>query len=161
MLDDRNETRSSHEITDLGIWDRQTNLLAWHAVLGDRAGADDVPAYSAPARAGDLSGLPPTFLAVGELDLFRARTSTTHTGSSPPAPPSSCTSTPAPSTPSTCSRPPAISRVFSEAWLGFLSRRFAVPDLTQPPRRSTDAWRSGPVGRTASSTRRTSTVPGW
>ncbi|MEU1283906.1 alpha/beta hydrolase [Kitasatospora sp. NPDC005856] len=71
MLDDRNRTASSHEITGLGIWDRSTNLLAWQAVLGDRAGTDDVCPYAAPARAQDLGGLPPAFIAVGELDCFR------------------------------------------------------------------------------------------
>lgn len=70
MLDDRNTTASSHEITDLGIWDRETNILAWQAILGDRKG-DDVSPYAAPARATDLRGLPPTFIAVGDLDLFR------------------------------------------------------------------------------------------
>lgn len=71
MIDDRNLTPSSQEITDLGIWDRATNILAWQAILGGRQGADDVSPYSAPARAEDLSGLPPTFVAVGELDCFR------------------------------------------------------------------------------------------
>ena len=70
MLDDRNTTPSSHQITDLGIWDRRANLLAWQAILGEHAGGD-VPAYAAPARADNLSGLPPTFIAVGDLDLFR------------------------------------------------------------------------------------------
>jgi acetyl esterase/lipase len=67
MIDDRNETPSSHEITDLGIWDRAGNIEAWSWYLGD--GEPD--AYAAPARATDLSGLPPTFIDVGELDLFR------------------------------------------------------------------------------------------
>lgn len=71
MLDDRNATASSHQITDIGIWDRATNLLAWSSILGERAGTDDVSPYCAPARATDLAGLPPTFLAVGELDVFR------------------------------------------------------------------------------------------
>ncbi|MFD8784817.1 alpha/beta hydrolase [Kitasatospora sp. NPDC059599] len=71
MLDDRNHTASSHEITDIGIWDRSTNLLAWKAILGDRAGTDDVRPYEAPARAADLGALPPTFIAVGDLDCFR------------------------------------------------------------------------------------------
>lgn len=56
---------------DIGIWDRATNILAREAVLGDRAGATDVSPYCAPARAADLTGLPTTFIAVGELDLFR------------------------------------------------------------------------------------------
>ncbi|MFE4972770.1 alpha/beta hydrolase [Kitasatospora sp. NPDC056651] len=71
MLDDRNSTASSHEITDIGIWDRSTNLLAWQAILGDRTGTDDVSPYSAPSRAKDLGALPQTFIAVGELDCFR------------------------------------------------------------------------------------------
>lgn len=62
---------SSREITDIGIWDRATNILAWRAVLGDRAGADDVSPYCAPSRASDLAGLPPTFIAAGDLDVFR------------------------------------------------------------------------------------------
>ncbi|OKI43507.1 hypothetical protein A6A29_07465 [Streptomyces sp. TSRI0281] len=71
MLDDRNTTPSSHEITDIGIWDRAANLQGWQALLGDRAGTDRVSPYAAPARTDDLSGLPPTYLDVGELDLFR------------------------------------------------------------------------------------------
>jgi acetyl esterase/lipase len=38
---------------------------------GDRIGTDDVSAYDAPARATDLSNLPPTFIDVGSADLFR------------------------------------------------------------------------------------------
>jgi acetyl esterase/lipase len=71
MLDDRNTSASSHEITDIGIWDRATNILAWTSILGDRAGTDDVSPYCAPARATELSGLPQTFMAVAELDCFR------------------------------------------------------------------------------------------
>ncbi|MFC8391434.1 alpha/beta hydrolase fold domain-containing protein [Streptomyces sp. NPDC057238] len=71
MLDDRNTTDSSHEITDIGIWDRATNVLAWKSILGDRVGTDGVTSYCAASRATDLTGLPPTFIGVGELDLFR------------------------------------------------------------------------------------------
>ena len=67
MIDDRNETPSSKEITDVGIWDRKANIEAWDWYLGGK-NADE---YAAPARAIDLSGLPPTFIDVGELDLFR------------------------------------------------------------------------------------------
>ena len=31
---------------------------------------DNVPIYAAPARAQDLSGLPPTYIGTGSLDLF-------------------------------------------------------------------------------------------
>jgi len=67
MIDDRNETGSSHEIVDVGIWDRSANLEAWQWYLGGNQ-ADD---YAAPARAEDLAGLPPTFIDVGTVDLFR------------------------------------------------------------------------------------------
>jgi acetyl esterase/lipase len=53
------------------VWDRKANLFGWTALLGDRVGSDDVPAYAAPARATDLSGLPPAFVDVGELEVFR------------------------------------------------------------------------------------------
>ena len=67
MIDDRNVTPSSHEVSDIGIWDRGGNVEAWEWFLGG-APADQ---YAAPARAEDLSGLPPAFIDVGELDLFR------------------------------------------------------------------------------------------
>jgi acetyl esterase/lipase len=67
MIDDTNETPSSHEITDVGIWDRAANIEAWQWYLG--GGKPDQ--YAAPARAEDLSGLPPTFIDVGTVDMFR------------------------------------------------------------------------------------------
>ncbi|NUO99998.1 MAG: alpha/beta hydrolase [Nonomuraea sp.] len=71
MLDDRNTTPSSHEFAEAVVWDRSANLFGWGALLGDRAGGDDVSPYAAPARATDLSGLPPAFVDVGELEVFR------------------------------------------------------------------------------------------
>ena len=70
MIDDRNATPSSH-IVGAPVWSRAANLLGWRAYLGKEPGGDDVPAYAAPARATDLSGLPPTFIGVGTLDVFR------------------------------------------------------------------------------------------
>ncbi|MCK9494893.1 MAG: alpha/beta hydrolase [Dehalococcoidia bacterium] len=70
MLDDRNETASSHAILDSRVWNRTCNAVGWNAYLGGRAGAPDVEAYAAPARATDLSGLPPTYICIGTLDLF-------------------------------------------------------------------------------------------
>ncbi|HEX4814197.1 MAG TPA: alpha/beta hydrolase [Nonomuraea sp.] len=71
MLDDRNTTSSSRAFADAIVWDRASNLFGWTALLGDRVGGDDVPPYAAPARATDLSGLPPAFIDVGELEVFR------------------------------------------------------------------------------------------
>ncbi|GIH95806.1 alpha/beta hydrolase [Planobispora siamensis] len=71
MLDDRNTTPSSLEFTDAVVWDRTANLFGWRCLLGERAGTDDVSPYAAPARAEDLSGLPPAYVDVGELEVFR------------------------------------------------------------------------------------------
>jgi acetyl esterase/lipase len=71
MLDDRNETPSSHELDGEGVWDRTSNLTGWSALLGDRRGGPDVSPYAAPARATDLSGLPPAFVDVGSVETFR------------------------------------------------------------------------------------------
>lgn len=69
MLDDRQHTHSS-TLADLPIWNRDANTFGWQSYLGDRYGSDDVPATAAPARATDLSGLPPAFVAVGSIDGF-------------------------------------------------------------------------------------------
>lgn len=71
MLDDRNETVSSHQIQGIGVWDRTSNFTGWDALLGERRGTDDVSIYAAPGRAEDLSGLPPTFIDVGSAEVFR------------------------------------------------------------------------------------------
>src|ERR1700761_4644388 len=36
MIDDTNETLGSHEITDVGVWDRAANVEAWQWYLGER-----------------------------------------------------------------------------------------------------------------------------
>jgi len=71
MLDDRNETLSSRQIRGIGVWDRASNAAGWSALLGDRRGTDAVSAYSAPARATDLAGLPPTYIDCGSAEVFR------------------------------------------------------------------------------------------
>ncbi|WP_330461148.1 alpha/beta hydrolase [Streptomyces sp. NBC_00820] len=71
MLDDHNDTVSSRQMAGIGVWDRTANETAWTAVLGDRRGGPDVPPYASPARATDLSGLPPAFLDVGSAETFR------------------------------------------------------------------------------------------
>ena len=72
MLDDRELTPSSTMLADgHGVWDRTSNQTGWGALLGDRKGGPDVSPYAAPARATDLSGLPPTFVDVGGVETFR------------------------------------------------------------------------------------------
>jgi acetyl esterase/lipase len=71
MLDDRDQTASAAQIDGVGVWDRGSNRTGWSALLGDRRGGDEVSAYAAPARATDLSGLPPTFIDCGSAEVFR------------------------------------------------------------------------------------------
>ncbi len=70
MIDDRNLTPSSHAVTEPRTWNRQANLLGWQAYLGSAYGSESVSSYAAATRATDLAGLPPTYIPVGELDLF-------------------------------------------------------------------------------------------
>ncbi|WP_103381640.1 alpha/beta hydrolase [Pseudonocardia dioxanivorans] len=71
MLDDRELTPASRQLDGVGVWDRTANRTAWRARLGERCGGPAVGAYSAPARATDLAGLPPAFVDVGSVDTFR------------------------------------------------------------------------------------------
>ncbi len=70
MLDDREITVSSREVRDPRLWNDVSNRLGWGAYLSGLEG-QEVPPYAAPARSTDLRGLPTTWLATGELDLFR------------------------------------------------------------------------------------------
>ncbi|MFD7260397.1 alpha/beta hydrolase [Streptomyces sp. NPDC059874] len=71
MLDDRAGTFSSRQMSGLGVWDLTSHTTVWKALLGDRYGAADLPPYAAPARATDLSGLPPAYIDVGSAEMFR------------------------------------------------------------------------------------------
>ncbi len=71
MLDDRMETVSSKQMHEDGTWNRWHNSTAWGWYLDGKRGEKGVSVYAAPARATDLRGLPPTWLDVGSVDLFR------------------------------------------------------------------------------------------
>jgi acetyl esterase/lipase len=71
MLDDRPATPDPQVLPFL-TWSYDDNVTGWGALLGDRAGTDAVSQYAAPARAEDLSGLPDTYIDVGDLDVFRS-----------------------------------------------------------------------------------------
>ena len=71
MLDDRTVVAGDpNPVAGEFVWTAQQNRFGWTALLGREPGGPDVPAYAAPARAQDLSGLPPAFIMVGALDLF-------------------------------------------------------------------------------------------
>lgn len=72
MLDNTNSTVASQQYDGIGTWQREANLLAWRCVLGpDLAYSEEAPAYAAPSRAADLSGLPPAFVEAGSAEMFR------------------------------------------------------------------------------------------
>lgn len=71
MLDDR--TGSTRQVpAHIGTigWNADLNRLGWSSLLGVPAGSKHVPSGAVPARAPSLAGLPPTFIAVGSIDLF-------------------------------------------------------------------------------------------
>jgi triacylglycerol lipase len=74
MLDDRTGSAGPqagpHPYTGHFVWTAADNRYGWRAYLGAEPGGAQVPPLAAAARAADLSGLPPTFIAVGALDLF-------------------------------------------------------------------------------------------
>jgi acetyl esterase len=69
VLDDRCETPSMTDDNDPYIWTRQNSLDMWDHYIGN--GRTDVSAYAAPARAEDLSGLPPVYMITCEHDPLR------------------------------------------------------------------------------------------
>jgi acetyl esterase/lipase len=69
MLDDREITGSSK--FEGIVWDSASNRAGWTALLGGARGGPDVSQYAAPARAADLSNLPPTYLDTGSSEVFR------------------------------------------------------------------------------------------
>jgi acetyl esterase/lipase len=71
MLDDRCDSPSSAQLARAGLWDGESNRAGWSALLGDRRGTGDVSCYAAPARAADVSGLPPMFVDVGSYEALR------------------------------------------------------------------------------------------
>ncbi|KAI1382536.1 alpha/beta hydrolase domain protein [Hypoxylon trugodes] len=73
MLDDRVDAAVAKLFggPESPIWSTESNEVAWKAVLGEAYGSDAVSPYVAPARADDLSGLPPTYIDVASVELFR------------------------------------------------------------------------------------------
>lgn len=69
-VDDRLITDSSHRIHDSRVWDRSTAEESWRMYLGESHNGDASP-YAAPARAADLSGLPPATVLVEDFDILR------------------------------------------------------------------------------------------
>ena len=70
MLDDRTALNRSLDDVDHFVWNNKMNLVGWSSYLGKTLGTDQVPVYAAPARRTNLSGLPKTWIGVGDVELF-------------------------------------------------------------------------------------------
>lgn len=73
MLDDRTGTQADPAPMPFSgefVWTRTSNRFCWQSVLGDVSPQAEIPVYASPGRANILAGLPPTFLSVGDIDLF-------------------------------------------------------------------------------------------
>lgn len=70
MMDDRTCERPPHPIAGEFVFRPESNRYSWRSLLGVEPGSDGVSPYAAAARAEDLGGLPPAFIATGALDLF-------------------------------------------------------------------------------------------
>jgi acetyl esterase/lipase len=73
VLDDRLETPSMRQFVDTPMWNRRNAALSWANYLGGEPEEvrPDVSPYASPARAGDLAGLPPTYISTAEFDPLR------------------------------------------------------------------------------------------
>ncbi len=70
-LDDRLDTPSMRAYVDTPLWNRPNAIFSWTSYLGAEPGGPDVSPYAAPARAEDLSGLPPAFVTTCQFDPLR------------------------------------------------------------------------------------------
>lgn len=73
MIDHRTGTEADAAMNPLSGefgWTRAFNRFGWDAMRGDGDIDPERMGHFSPSRAADVSGLPPTFIAVGTLDLF-------------------------------------------------------------------------------------------
>jgi hypothetical protein len=71
MLDDRDATTSTQQFDGSGCGTAPSKVAGCSALLGERRGTPGVSIYAAPARATDLSHLPPTYVDVASAEVFR------------------------------------------------------------------------------------------
>ena len=72
MLDYRADSASNHQIQDPRVWNGISNRIFWDMYLGDLQG--DVPSSASAFMEQNLTGLPPVYMAIGQLDPFRTET---------------------------------------------------------------------------------------
>jgi acetyl esterase/lipase len=70
MLDDRPAARPELDALAHRVWNNRINRACWSAYLSQPPGMAETPPYAVAARREDLSGLPPTWIAVSDIDLL-------------------------------------------------------------------------------------------
>lgn len=73
MLDSRtggNDDNYHNEFSGELVWTKALNQLGWTTSQGGQDLASDAMRFFSPVLVADVSGLPPTFMIVGSLDLF-------------------------------------------------------------------------------------------
>ena len=70
MLDDRTTTPDPF-IAPFAGWSYDDNITGWDALLGTGHEHRQVDPSAAPGRLQDAAGLPPAYIEVGQLDVFR------------------------------------------------------------------------------------------
>ena len=70
MINDCNVTPASESLPDTLFWTREANRIGWRCYLACEPGGKGISCYASASRATNLEGLPPAYIAVGDLDLF-------------------------------------------------------------------------------------------
>lgn len=61
-------------LQSLVAWEYAWYATAWQGYLGKYAFTEALPPYAVPAQADNLKDLPPAYIEVGDLDIFRDQT---------------------------------------------------------------------------------------
>lgn len=70
MLDDHTAANRDLDLLEHPLWNNHNNRAGWTAYLGHEPGQTTEAAYAVASRREDLAGLPPTWIGVGDIDLF-------------------------------------------------------------------------------------------
>jgi len=70
MLDDRTAAKRDLDSIKHPLWNNENNRGGWQAYLGQEPGQPNEAEYAIAARREDLTGLPPAWIGVGDIDLF-------------------------------------------------------------------------------------------
>ena len=70
MLDDRTAEQRDRDPVKHRMWNNKNNRAAWSWYLGRSPSVTALLPYAVPARREALSGLPASWIGVGDIDLF-------------------------------------------------------------------------------------------